>query len=127
MNLKITDIKNCPFAFKCNKKWDVMPHVDLSESGGEIRYCSACEKKVYQCLSMTEFVEHSRLNHCVMIDKGILPDFPQLLGKPADVPKRNCKSIQSKNGFEIFLTPTSRQSIFSKFFNPLKRFLSSKP
>ena len=127
MSTEKSTIKNCPFAFKCNKNWDGMPHADLSNSGGEIRYCSACERKVYQCLSMTEFVEHSRLNHCVMLDKGILPDFPQLLGKPADIPKRHGKSIQSKNGFEIFVTPTSRQSIFSKFFNLLKRFLSSKP
>ena len=112
-------IKYCPFAFKCNKNWDGMPHIDLSDSGGEIRYCSACEKRVYQCLSMTEFVEHSRLNHCVMIDKGILPDFPQTLGKP----------VSSNTEFAMFLRTRqrpSRQSVFSKLSNLLKRFFSSK-
>ena len=75
-------ITNCPFRYKCKRNWDEMPNVDSSASGSEIRYCSACEKKVYQCLNATELLEHRELNHCVMIDRGVLP---HLVGRLASV------------------------------------------
>lgn len=54
-------IRNCRFAFKCDKKWD-----DLDETRDTlIRFCNTCEKEVHFCEDDNELAQNVRLNRCV--------------------------------------------------------------
>lgn len=56
-----TSIRNCRFAFKCEKKWE-----DLSETMEDgIRFCSTCENEVHFCEDDDELASNVRLNRCV--------------------------------------------------------------
>ena len=58
-------IRNCRFAFKCDRKWD-----DLTETReGEIRFCNVCEKEVHFCSDDQELARNVRLNRCVAFNK----------------------------------------------------------
>lgn len=58
-------IRNCRFAFKCDKKWD-----DLDETRNDnIRFCNTCEKEVYFCNDDSELAQNVRLNRCVAFDR----------------------------------------------------------
>jgi hypothetical protein len=58
-------IRNCRFAFKCDKKWD-----DLEETQEElIRFCNMCEKEVHFCEDDDELARNVRLNRCVAFNK----------------------------------------------------------
>ena len=73
-------IQNCPFLFKCDKKWEDMSLVEVSSNGGEVRYCSGCKKKVHHCTSVVQFLEHQKLNNCIMLD---ISNVHRTLGVPA--------------------------------------------
>ena len=54
-------IRNCKFAFKCDKKWE-----DLIETNeDEIRFCDSCEREVHFCADDEELAYSVRLNRCV--------------------------------------------------------------
>ena len=54
-------IRNCRFAFKCDRKWD-----DLTETReGEIRFCNVCEKEVHFCEDDDQLARSVKLNRCV--------------------------------------------------------------
>ena len=67
-NTKFT-ISNCIFSFQCKKSWDDMRLISTT-SGSEVRYCSGCEKKVYQCLTDEELTRNVELNRCVAITRS---------------------------------------------------------
>ena len=77
-------IRNCKFAYKCNKKWD-----DLEATGdAKVRFCQECRQEVFRCLTDDELAQAIRLNHCVAIDGASCRDErsvvapPRLLGVP---------------------------------------------
>lgn len=54
-------IRNCRFAFKCDKKWN-----DLIETeDSDIRFCNGCEKEVHFCADDDELARSVKLNRCV--------------------------------------------------------------
>ena len=54
-------IRNCRFAFKCDRKWD-----DLTETEeDEIRFCNVCEKEVHFCEDDDQLARSVKLNRCV--------------------------------------------------------------
>ena len=58
-------IRNCRFAFKCDKKWG---DLDATEEDS-IRFCNACEKEVHFCEDDEELARNIRLNRCVAFNK----------------------------------------------------------
>ena len=58
-------IRNCRFAYKCEKTWDDLI-VDASSSRS-VRFCDDCEKSVFLCETDTELAKAIRLNRCVAI------------------------------------------------------------
>ena len=59
------DIRNCKFAFKCEKRWNDLKVI----SGGNkrIRFCDDCEKDVYRCRTDDQLKIAMKHNHCVAI------------------------------------------------------------
>jgi len=54
-------IRNCRFAFKCEKKWN-----DLEDTEDhQIKFCNTCEKEVHFCNDDEELAKNVRLNRCV--------------------------------------------------------------
>ena len=54
-------IRNCRFAFKCDKNWDDLD--DIGES--DIRFCQTCQNEVHFCNDDYELVENVKRNRCV--------------------------------------------------------------
>jgi hypothetical protein len=63
-------IRNCKFAYKCDKDWDDLD--DIGES--DIRFCQTCQSEVHFCHDDDELVENVKLDHCVAFlnDQGFL-------------------------------------------------------
>jgi hypothetical protein len=59
----ISTLRNCKFAFKCNKEWDRLSKTNEKN----VRFCSACQQEVYFCKTDAELVECIQLNRCVAI------------------------------------------------------------
>lgn len=50
--------------------WNLMQSVDkVSEYGSKIKFCSGCEKEVYESRSDEELIENVHLNRCVAINR----------------------------------------------------------
>lgn len=50
-------------------KWD-----NLAETGdATVRHCASCDKRVYQCTSVEEFVEYGNAGKCVSIPEHLTP------------------------------------------------------
>ena len=63
-------IRNCVFGVKCDKKWKSMKHVGTNSNNRDIRFCSGCEKEVFETKTLEELYENIELNRCVaMIDE----------------------------------------------------------
>ncbi len=59
-----TAIRNCTFAFKCDKRWE-----DLKIGADpDIRSCSACQRDVYFCRTADQLKVAIDLNRCVTIE-----------------------------------------------------------
>ena len=63
-------IRNCILGFKCDADWDSMQfigEVETLESNkiSQIRFCSFCQKEVYESNSDKELTENIKLNRCV--------------------------------------------------------------
>ena len=76
----IYSIRNCIFGFQCTRNWDEMTFVTNSASGSEVRFCSGCEKEVYQCRSDQELTHNVELNRCVVIARSTETEDDILLG-----------------------------------------------
>lgn len=48
--------------------------------GGEIRFCSGCEKEVYESLDDNELIVNIELNRCVVINRPTDSGIDQLMG-----------------------------------------------
>jgi hypothetical protein len=57
-------IRNCQFAFRCDKTWNRM-QVTSSET---VRFCGSCQKEVHWCCTEAELAEAVALNRCVAIE-----------------------------------------------------------
>lgn len=57
-----------------------MTYVSKAASGSEIRFCSSCEKEVYQCQSDQELTRNVQLNRCVVIARSTDTEDDILLG-----------------------------------------------
>ena len=51
-----------------------------STSESEVRFCSGCEKEVYQCVTDEELTNNVRLNRCVAITRSSHSEEDMLLG-----------------------------------------------
>jgi hypothetical protein len=61
-------IRNCVFGFKCSMDWNSMRVLDrFSDEGSEIRFCTSCQREVYESNTDDELLENIRLNRCVSI------------------------------------------------------------
>ena len=57
-------IRNCSFAFKCDKSWEEMRFTGISN----VRFCDSCQREVHYCLTDEQLSHAVRLNRCVAVD-----------------------------------------------------------
>ena len=69
-NKNVFSIRNCIFGFQCKENWSEMAYISNADSGSEIRFCSSCEKEVYECTSDQELTDNVRINRCVVIARS---------------------------------------------------------
>jgi hypothetical protein len=56
-------IRNCVFAFRCNKRWD-----DLARTAKPgVKFCDDCSKEVFWCASDADLADAVRQGWCVAI------------------------------------------------------------
>ncbi|MGE0116089.1 MAG: hypothetical protein AB7T07_14555 [Steroidobacteraceae bacterium] len=58
-----TRIRNCLFAFKCDKQWGDL----IRTSFEKVRFCTDCSRDVFFCSTDSELAEAVRLNRCVAV------------------------------------------------------------
>jgi hypothetical protein len=74
-----TAIRNCRFAFRCDKQWH-----DLTETTfQEVRFCSDCERDVFLCTTDAQLSEAVRLNRCIALVE-VNPDEDGSASRPRD-------------------------------------------
>lgn len=59
-----TRLRNCKFAFKCDKRWDDLTRTSFPQ----VRFCNECSRDVFLCATDAELAESVRLNRCVAIE-----------------------------------------------------------
>jgi len=72
MGISEYTIRNCVYSFKCNASWEDMRVIQqrgYESAIGAVRFCSTCQKEVFECLNDHELVENIRLNRCVSFIK----------------------------------------------------------
>lgn len=57
-------IRNCTFAFKCDKKWEALSDTNTPD----VRFCHACQHEVYFCKTDHQLREAIVLNRCIAIE-----------------------------------------------------------
>ena len=57
----MSTISNCPLAFRCPKEWERL--TPTPEAG--VRYCDACTRSVYLCVTEEDLQAHAAAGHCV--------------------------------------------------------------
>ena len=67
--MKSVFIRNCSFILKCPAYWDELGPTD--QEG--VRYCGACERKVFMCNTQDELRVRIEQNDCVAVR---LPEHP---------------------------------------------------
>ena len=75
-------VRNCIIGFQCTSNWDEMAIVtnSASTSDNEVRFCSGCEKEVYQCITDEDLTHNIQLNRCVAINRSSDNGEEMLLG-----------------------------------------------
>ena len=73
-------IRNCTFGFQCKENWGEMTSISKVPFGSEVRFCSSCEKEVYQCRNDQELTRNVQLNRCVVIARSTDTEDDILLG-----------------------------------------------
>lgn len=73
-------IRNCQFAFKCDKKWG---HLQETKNK-DVRFCDDCQREVFFCRTDQELREAIVLNRCVAIEfeNVVTKKVTQLTGSP---------------------------------------------
>ena len=59
-----TFIRNCVFAFKCEKKWEQLTQTKNTD----VRFCDACQREVFFCKADDQLRESIVLNRCVAVE-----------------------------------------------------------
>jgi hypothetical protein len=74
-------IRNCRFAYKCDKIWDSL----RTTADSSVRFCDECQRHVYWCSTEAELATHVVHNRCVAIEvNDILRHRRQVfIGEPA--------------------------------------------
>lgn len=78
-------IRNCPFAFRCDRKWTALKRT----ADPDVRFCGDCQREVHRCHTDQELAQAVALNRCValQVDAFVHPDdLP--MGFPATPPRR---------------------------------------
>jgi hypothetical protein len=57
-------IRNCTFAFKCDKKWEGL---QLTKDAN-VRFCESCQHEVHFCHTDLQLREAITLNRCITIE-----------------------------------------------------------
>ena len=72
-------VENCGlrFQFECPKRWEALQEADE----GRVRFCDACQKRVYHCATVEEAREHALRGECVAVDSRLIRA-PGDLGQP---------------------------------------------
>ena len=60
-------IRNCVFGIKCDKNWKDMEHIRTDENDRDVRFCSSCEKEVYETITKDDLYTNIELNRCVLM------------------------------------------------------------
>jgi len=60
-------IRNCVFGIKCDKSWKDMEHIRTDENDRDVRFCSSCEKEVYETITKDDLYTNIELNRCVLM------------------------------------------------------------
>lgn len=82
-------IRNCVFGVKCNKKWKSMKHVGTDSNDRDIRFCSGCEKEVFETKTPEELYNNIELNRCV----AMIHEEHTTVGHVTDIDWDDSKSI----------------------------------
>jgi hypothetical protein len=61
----VIDIRNCPLAFECTRRWRQLAAVEGEPS---VRYCQACETTVHLCRTDAAYRQHRLKGHCVALE-----------------------------------------------------------
>ena len=59
-----TFIRNCVFAFKCEKKWEQLTQTKNTD----VRFCDACQREVFFCKADDQLRESIVLNRCIAVE-----------------------------------------------------------
>ncbi len=78
------DIRNCKFAFKCEKRWNDLKVVSGKDK--DIRFCGDCEQNVYRCRTDDQLKTALKENRCiaVRIESKSSREYVDFVGVPAD-------------------------------------------
>jgi hypothetical protein len=60
----VIDIRNCPLAFECTRRWQQLATIADQPS---VRYCQDCERSVHLCRTDGEYRQHRLKGHCVAL------------------------------------------------------------
>jgi hypothetical protein len=74
-------ISNCPLKFVCSKKWSDL-RVEAEDAAR--RFCTDCNKPVYQCQTKAEFEKRRSAGACVALAQSDQWKRPELLGLPVE-------------------------------------------
>jgi uncharacterized protein (TIGR02996 family) len=104
-------IENCEpaFRYQCPRQWENLKA--LNEPA--VRYCSACEKKVYYCHTLDEAKSHAWQGHCVAVQLGVLR-YPDDLRPPASPEGASIGELIG--ALEISNPPPARRRRWWKFW-----------
>jgi uncharacterized protein (TIGR02996 family) len=64
-----TPIENCPvrFAYPCPKRWEALRPTE----DDAVRYCEACQQRVYYCSTLRQARRHAEAGNCVAVDSTL--------------------------------------------------------
>lgn len=75
-----TFIRNCTFAFKCEKKWALLTQT----KSNDVRFCEDCQREVFFCRTDEQLRESIVMNRCVAVEFENITTrkTTQLMGSP---------------------------------------------
>ena len=76
-------IRNCKFAFRCDRKWTAL----ISTDNPDIRFCDDCQQEVFFCYTDSDVAEGIVRNRCIAIEvvNHLSPDYGSvIMGSPRE-------------------------------------------
>jgi uncharacterized protein (TIGR02996 family) len=79
-------IENCglEFRFECPRQWEALRHTE----NAAVRFCDACERRVYYCQTVGEARSLARLGECVAVDTTLVRRPGDINPPPTPDPQR---------------------------------------